>query len=152
MREGSMYSFCVSATIFMIIVSLSINFISALGIFGLSPIVSPITNETTGGVTDQLSNGALSDLFSGNIIGLVVGAIIAVIGAILLILITQSITLVGVYLFGVVFWTAWGNCLWIFNINGIYGYPGVAQLFLIITVAMVFIFAGAVIGLISGGE
>jgi len=58
----------------------------------------------------------------------------------------HSLTPLGLYLFGVAFWTSYNGTMTIINMNS--WLPG--DFILIITVCMAFLFIGAIIGMITG--
>lgn len=58
----------------------------------------------------------------------------------------HSLTPLGLYLFGVAFWTSYNGTITMINMNG--WLPG--DLILMITVGMAFLFIGAIIGMITG--
>jgi len=58
----------------------------------------------------------------------------------------HSLTPLGIYLFGVAFWSSYNGTVTIIGMNS--WLPG--DFILIITVAMIFLFVGAIIGMITG--
>ena len=58
----------------------------------------------------------------------------------------HSLTPLGLYLFGVAFWTSYNGTMTIINMNS--WLPG--DFILIVTVVMAFLFIGAIIGMITG--
>jgi len=142
-----------SACIFMILISLSMNLVSILNVFGTNT-PSPIINQTTSDVT-TVAGGDILSLLGTNIIGIFTGGILAVGGLILVVALagrTGSWNIVAAYLFGLVFWASWLSNLSLFSYGGFFGSAVMAAIYLMITVVMVFIFAGATIGILGGTE
>lgn len=123
----------------MIVLTLSINFINGLDIFE--------TVETGVGISGDSDNifSQLTGLTGGmEFIWLAVTSLAGV-GAVLLATFMHSAIPVGAYLFSVVFWTSYGRSLSV--LSGLY----IPSDFLLIgTVAMLFIWAGALAGMFSG--
>ena len=153
MQEGGFYRFCISACIFMILIGMAINVVLMMNIFP-THMESPIVNQTTGNVT-TIAGGDIISLFAGNVINLIVESF-AIAGGFLLALIiamrTGSWNIVAAYLFGTVFWVSWQGSLRLFAIGGYFDSPVMAAILLMITVVMVFIFAGATIGILGGTD
>lgn len=138
---SSFFQKCVYFSILMFIFILLVNFIIALNIFGVVAI-GPATGGDPGTYAQSIFGIPISttDLWS-----LAFG--VAAIGAIGIGLVTGSTTVVGVYLFSVVFWTGF------INMYGIFGslFVGTMSLFLGIGFAVVLIvFIAAIIGMLSG--
>ena len=153
MQENSTYKFCMSACIFMILVSLSMNLVSILNVFGTNT-PSPIINQTTSNAT-TVAGGDILSLLGTNIIGIFTGGILAVGGLILVVALagrTGSWNIVAAYLFGLVFWASWLANITVFKQGEFFSSPVMASVYLMITVVMVFIFAGATIGILGGTE
>lgn len=152
MKElSTFFQICIYITVAMVLFTLSINFVSALGVFqtdveaGFVPgdtsneTFSSVTNVESGSLTGM---GAVWDLVLGSSIGLVAGAFLG--------LLMHSTVFIGIGLFAGVFWSAYGNALSIVNTNNwLMTYP--MNLFVVMgTVGMMFIFAGAIAGMLSG--
>ena len=142
-----------SACIFMILISLSMNLVSILNVFGTNT-PSPIINQTTSDVT-TVAGGDILSLLGTNIIGIFTGGILAAGGLILVVALagrTGSWNIVAAYLFGLVFWASWLANITVFKQGEFFSSPVMASVYLMITVVMVFIFAGATIGILGGTE
>ena len=154
MQESSYTKFCMSACIFMIIITLVMNFVFILGVFD-SHTPSPILNQSIEDVT-KVAGGDVLSMLGTNIIGLFTGAILASGGLILVVALagrTGSWNILSAYLFGLVFWGSWGtNIAFINSYGDFFAAPAMGALYLIITVVMIFIFAGATIGILGGTE
>ena len=157
MMENTITKFCISASIFMILISLAMNFVIGLNVFDTS-LPSPVIDDSMVNATEQLvGSGDIFGFLGINISTLF--SVTAVIGASGLILVvwyavrTGSFNLVAVYLFGMIFWGSWFTNLSMLNYNNyMTDYPAVTALLAMITVAMVFIFAGATIGILGGND
>lgn len=153
MMENSTTKFCMAACIFMILISLSINLVTAMNIFNTG-LPSPIINQTVKNVT-SIAGGDILSMLGTNIVGLFTGALFAAGGLILVVALagrTGSWNIVAVYLFGLVFWGSWGTNLSIFAFGGYFTSTVMSAVLLMITVVMVFIFAGATIGILGGND
>lgn len=127
--------FCVAITV----ITLSISFVSGTEIFGehIEMGIDTSGNSTT--VFTQLSGltGGLEYMW-----GLAVGVGLAITSVIAYA--THSTTPIGIYLFATIFWTSYSR-----GISIVQEY--IPDDFLLIgTVAMLFLFTGAVIGMLSG--
>lgn len=155
MQESSFYRFCISACIFMILISLCMNFVILLGVFNTNT-PSPILNQTTANVT-KIAGGDFISIITDNFVSLLfaegIGAVS--IGVIILLFAskTGSWNVVAAYLFGAVFWISWGNSItFMLNIGNYFSSAAMMALYLILTVVMTFIFVGAILGLLGGTE
>lgn len=150
MEMNSLYNLCIFFTISLTIFSSCVTFVSGLNLFGPIDIQSGLdtsenTNDSLHRFThsiDYPSGLGTSDLF-GFVLG--AGAIAAVIGSIGIAYFTGNSAYVGVYLFGVYFWTTFTTA---FGIFAIIGFP--LSFILLFTVPIAFIFVGAVIGMLGG--
>lgn len=146
MQENSVTKFCMSACIFMILISLSLNFVIGLGVFGTG-MPAPGTNQT---------NSIIENIASGDVIALMLSGTVVTAGLLLVVMYagrTGSWNVVGAYLFGVVFWGSWVANTALFNYGGYLDiYPALSSMMLMITIVMVFIFAGATIGILGGND
>lgn len=137
----SLFQKCTYFTILMFIFILLVNFIIALNIFGVVAI-GPATGGDPGAYADTMFHIPIS---TTDLWGIAFGA--AALGAIGIGFLTQSTTVVGVYLFSVVFWTGFIN---MYNSFG-YLFVGTMSMFFGIGFAVVLIvFIAAVIGMLSG--
>ena len=154
MQEDSFFKFCISACIFMILISLCLNFVILLNVFPTNT-PSPIINQTTGNIT-KIASGNFVSIITDNFLGLLTAEIAgtAAIGALVLLYATRtgSWSVVAAYLFGAVFWVSWGNNIVILGFGNYFGGAAMGALLGIITVVMAFIFVGAIIGILGGKE
>jgi hypothetical protein len=155
MMENSATKFCMAACIFMIILSLSMNIVTIMGVFP-TDVPSPVINQSTVNATQKLAGGDIFSFLGLNIATILSTAFLSVAGFALVVAYatrTGSFNLVAVYLFGLVFWGSWFANLSLFNYGGYFNdYPVMQSIYLLITVVMVFIFAGAAIGILGGNE
>jgi hypothetical protein len=157
MMENSITKFCISASIFLILISLSMNFVLALGVFP-TEMSSPVIDQSLVNATGEMVGSG--DIFS--FLGISIASIFSVTvslevvglaGVVWYAVRTGSFNLVAVYLFGMIFWDSWFGNLTLLGFNNyITDYPVIASLMLMITVVMVFIFAGATIGILGGND
>ncbi len=71
---------------------------------------------------------------------------VGAIGAIALVFISKQISPIGIYIFSTVFWTSWLKMNSVININGVMP----VELMVIFTVAALFLFIAAIIGMLTG--
>ena len=145
--KDTLFQICVKLTITMFILTLSIQYVSGLGIYSDEPI-------TQGTIDGDTSNDAYNtatqspDYTEGYPANLMWATIFAGAGSIGLIVsyFTQSPAILGVFVFSASFWASYINTLNVLNI-GNYVDP---NLIMIGTAAMLFIWAGSVAGMLSG--
>jgi len=126
----------------MVVFTLAINFVNSLEVFpiyesGFEPggnSSDTFTNITNVEYENDFGFMAILVLFGGVGAAIVLGALI------------RSPVYLGIALFAAVFWASYINALGVININN--WIP--AGFLLIGTVVMIFIFAGAIIGMLSG--
>ena len=146
MNLGNLYQICIFFTVGLMVFTLSINFVGAMDIFGTNPDLGPSVEGNSSEIEKNFTKTA--EKSGGFSIDLVWTLIISVevIGGIGLAIATQSTSVLGAYIFGAVFWTSYINAM---AIIGAVGFLPVGFLVLF-TVPMIFIFIGAVIGMLSG--
>lgn len=154
MQERSFYTFCISACVFIIFISLSLNFVAMMGLFATGSSGSNMNlSEAEESATGQSS--AFLELFKGNIMAAIAsGATVfaVLVGAVGLAMFSGNWNIVAVTLFGVVFWGSWVSNLSIFSSMSLYNIPLVAFTITILSVGMLIMFIGATIGLLHLGE
>ena len=144
MTEFNTFSgFCIAACAFMIFFGMSTAIINAVApnVFpGMAGIDTANAEEKIS--SDYLNFGALIASY-----GVAIGI------SVLLSILTNSTNMIGVWLFGAVFWASFAS------LNGtlgllLYNYLGVASvpIFAVLWVGMVIMFIGAVIGMLSGSQ
>lgn len=126
----------------MLTFSLVANFVSALGIFPHTTDIGSSTN-TSGAIGDYSTLSESESSMWSIFTTATLAAGLAVAG---LAYATRSITPIGIYLFGIVFWASW------INMNSILGYgdfiPG--DLLTVVTIGVMFVFIAAVVGMLTG--
>jgi hypothetical protein len=154
MIEKGLYSFCVSACIFMLILSLSINFVNIVNVFGSNASSSSI-NHTIANATETAVNGFDIIAFITNPLFLLSSALL--IPIIMLAGRIGNFNIVGVYLFSVIFWGSWLSTSSVFSYGGTeagnwFSNPVMGSIYILVSAVMVFIFSGAAIGMLMGTE
>lgn len=147
MELRSFFHLCIYFCLIMLIFTISINFVSGLGIFPTSYetgiVEGDTANETFEDITDiEEKEGKLG--IDALLLGVLGGAGI---GAIILAWVTRSPVVLGVYAFSAVFWASYIRTLVVLDLD-IFGSLG--GFIAIGTTAMFFIFAGAIAGMLSG--
>jgi len=126
--------------------TLSISFVGAIGIFGTSTDLGHNLTGNSSSIEEELTKTAERDTgFSTNLFWSMFLSL-EVIAGIGLVIVTQSASILGAYIFGAVFWTSYINA---FSIIGAIGFIPLGFIVLF-TVPMIFLFIGAVIGMLSG--
>lgn len=141
MKFSTLFHSCFYFCLAIAIGTLFINFVQGMGVFGNPNIQTGISvGSDSGNVFTMITglSGGLEYFW-----GLAVGVGLAVTSIIAYA--TRSTTPIGVYLFGTLFWTSYTRLI---GITGSY-IPG--DFLLGVTVALMLLFAGAVIGMLSGG-
>lgn len=146
MNLSTLFHQCLYFCVVILIFTLSLSFISALWFdTGAIPVENPM-----GKPPKATSNETFMD-YVENITGLEGGfsalwllvASISGLGVTVFSIATGQTTPIAIYLFGVVFWTAWTRAL---SVIGSYVPPEILILF---TVPIMFIFAGAIIAMLG---
>jgi len=150
MKANTFFQVCIFTCIALVIFTLSINFVSALNVFGV-PVqmgfepgdaanetfedLTNVTYETQEGITLSGMDALWMVILGGGIgIGLVVAWL------------THSTAILGVFVFSSIFWASYVRSLGVLNVGGYL--PG--GFILIGTVAFGFVWAGAIAGMLSG--
>ena len=146
MNLSNLYQICIFFTVGLMVFTLSINFVGAMDIFGTNPDLGPSVEGNSSEIEKNFTKTA--EKSGGFGIDLIWALIISteVIGGLGLAWATQSTSVIGVYIFGAVFWTSYINAM---SIISAVGFLPIGFLVLF-TVPMIFIFIGAVIGMLSG--
>lgn len=144
-------SLCISACVFMIFIGFGFGFVSAIGAFPISKTAPFDTGDTTSDVLSNLSSnitGAMGSITSGQLWAISTGLTIA--GSVAFSILTGTTNVIGIWLFGSFFWSAWGSLVIIFAQFDFLKTGAGAILVTMITVGMAIMFYGAVIGMLSG--
>jgi hypothetical protein len=130
----------------LIIFTLVINFVVAFGVFGDADISTPVATEGSEEDVFYKISGFEGGMGQVWFIVTAVGGILSVAAAILM----RSTTPIGIYLFSEIFWTSYTKFIDTVNINNTFGAEPLSMLFLVITVGLMFIWIGALIGMLTG--
>ena len=154
MRE-SFFQLCVIFAFLLIIFTLAINFVNALGIYGDTTVDTGIDTSVSdvNSTEFERSNNIfakISGLSGGSeyvwTTILSVSGIVSIAVAILM----HSAVPVGVWIFSSVFWASYIRCISVINVNGIFTTAPLSGFLIIVTVGIIVIFMGALAGMFSG--
>jgi len=132
----------------MIVFTLTITFVNAMGVF--TPTETGIdTGSNTSGFFEDVTDAEYNESDFEDQVGMDAVWLVGGLGGTLTLAIaslTRSPTILAVGLFSTVFWTAYINALGIINVGGYIplSFIGIG------TGAMMFIFVGAITGMLSG--
>lgn len=144
MRLNSFYQYCVYICIMLIIFNFAIAFVNTLDAF---PTTYEVGYNGTGASDTSFENLTTNTTGSGlqmdDVWLIVVSAFVV---GLPLVIATRSTTIIGVYIFSAVFWASYGHTLLVVH-SMLTGY---GDFILIGTVAMTFLWVGAVAGMLSG--
>lgn len=142
-KMNTLFRIVFHITILLIVFNLSLSLITSISGTVFSDIDDPTVVEGNSaiGIFEKLTG---LEGFSLGVWGFITG--IAGIGVGILSVITKSYTLIGIYLFTTAFWTSYNGAISIINMNS--WLPG--GFILIISVVMLLLFVGAIIGLTTG--
>jgi hypothetical protein len=146
MEMTNLYQVCIFTTISLMVFSLCVNVFAGFHIFGNVGEMGPGVNMSNSNETFQnFTRGP--DYPSGLTITSIWGMVLSgsVVVGVFLAWVTQDASILGVFIFSGVFWSAFINTLVIITAIGI---PVI--LVTLFTVPIFFIFIGAVIGMLSG--
>jgi len=135
----------------MIVFTLSINFVSGLGVFPTEYESGIVKSDNASETFENLTDIDSQETDSGTVIGfdalliglLGAGGVLALVAA----WVTRSPVVLGVYAFSAVFWASYIRTLVVLNLD-VFGELG--GFIAIGTTAMFFVFAGAIAGMLSG--
>lgn len=144
MKINTFFQACTAFTILLLLFTLSVNFVSVSGFYPTNAetgidINTTSTNETFQDVTGGYTPSNIWSVWS-------LAGLIALGGSIAIAVLTRSSVFVGIYLFSIVFWTAYLNMLGITQLGNYV--PG--SFIFLGTTSLVFIWMGAIIGMLSG--
>lgn len=137
----------------MIFIGLSFGFIGAIGAFP-STMTSPIdTSDTSLDILENLTQNVtgaetMERLSFSDMWLIATGAMIG--GGIILSILTGTTNMIGIWLFGSLFWSAWSSLIIMLNTFDFLVSGAGAILVTMITVGMSIMFYGAVVGMLSG--
>ena len=153
MNIGTFYQTCAYICMCLIAVNLAFAFVTGLGVFGndfTGGVVAGEDAQSAAGEYMNVTASTDSESYTGmNALWIIVsGSAVGAGAGLLLGFITHSSVFVGIGLFSGVFWSSYLNSLGILNTGGFLS--SLEGFVLIGTALMVFMFAGAVIGMLSG--
>lgn len=143
---SSFFQICVYLTIIMFIFSLSVSYVSGLGVFPVSVESGFQSGDNFSGSFENVTKQP--EYLGGLSMDLIWGLVLTGSGlaGLFLAWLTRSTAIIGVFIFSIAFWAAYVNTLGILNI-GNYIDPNLIG---IGTAAMGFIWIGAIAGMLSG--
>ena len=132
---------CIYLCFGLLVFTLLISFIESTGAFPYEEAVG------VQGITEENAIQTLTGLDTPSMQGIWLAVTtLAGVGAILAAWMTHSVTPVGLWLFGEVFWTAWIRTNIVLNAGGYIP----AEFLIIFTVGVVFLFIAAIVGMLTG--
>jgi len=139
--KSTFFQIAVTVTLIMLVFTLVANFVASLGVFDEVTGMGTETGDT-GDVLQSLTG--LDDPDMNNIWLGVTG--LTFLGAVGLCYLTKSVVPIGLHLFGTIFWTSW------LRLGVILSYGGYvpAEFITIFTIGIMFVFIGAIIGMLTG--
>jgi len=138
----SLRTTCLYITLALLVFSLAANFITSLDVFPIE-VNGGIETDTSEGIVEELT-GLSDGLDSIWLIATFSTGAVSLLGSV----ITRSPTPIAVHLFSVTFWTSYIRALTALNIGAYI--PD--QFLLLFTAPLIFIFIGAVISILAGGD
>ena len=156
MLESSTTKFCMSACIFIMLISLSMNLVVGLNVFGtMAP--SPLLNGSTTDMTTINSQGKtynLTSILSNNLISILTLSGSTALFVLILIncIRTGSYSILAPVLFTLIFWNSWIINFSFFLSSPYFNNLTMIGIYSILSFVMVFLFLGAVIGMIGGND
>lgn len=150
LMSNSFKGFCIGACIFVMLVSLSINFVLGLHVFPTN-MGSPIVNQSEGGIVGENATKVASGDFLSvmSTIGSAVGF-----GGLILVAITawqsKSYNIVAAYIFTWIFWQSWFTNIGFFV--SMTNYSAIVPIWTMLTAVVGLLFVGAVSGILGGVE
>ena len=142
MKTDTLLQTCLYITLSLIAVMYFINFVGSMGIFSQTETGQPIDEST-----DVWSLATDITGIKG-VFGIAIGAGLAL--GIGLSFLTHSIAPVGISLYSSVFWSAYSGTLGLFEIGGYMNDFGMMGVVVIITALLLLIWAGSVVGVLTG--
>lgn len=150
--EDSFYKLCINVCVFMIFVDMAITVVGLLGVFPAT-IQNNYVNATE--TAKKYAGSGLENFISGNFAGLLIGGAATIGGLFIAVGFasrTGSWNVVAALLFGAFFWGSFTSSMSTLSYGGFFDSVSMLALLAMITVGMMFMFAGAIIGLFGGKE
>ena len=137
-------------TIALVLFTLCVNFISALGVFQTTLETGISTTGSSDNIFSQITglSGGMEYVWS---IILTLTGLAAVVVAVF----TRQVTPIGIYLFSAVFWTSYNRCISVINVpigdgTMLFSTMPMSMFLVIATVGILFLWAAAIIGVLTG--
>lgn len=146
MNLATLFQTCVYFTIIMLIFTLCINFVSFLDIFGTTEIGADVDLNDGGETFESISGNPISSIWECFTSAKGLATLLGLGGSIVVGALLRSPAVIGVGLFSTVFWASYLNMMGILSLGGFMP----PQLLGIAHAVMLFIWAGAAIGMLSG--
>jgi hypothetical protein len=149
MQEDSFYKFCISGCLFLIFVNISITFVGLLAVF---PATVPLGNtDNTSNMTEEFLPSGVLDFISGNMFGFLMEGGLILVG-LAAIVATRNWNAVAAYLVGAFFWTSYQSSIMVLSYGGFFDTLAMQVFVGMISIGMLVMFLGAMIGMIGGKE
>lgn len=148
-KTESFFETCVYITIILFVFTLLFNAIMSLGIY--TTLTHPSGIDLDGNISDLIKDMTVSTQYSKGIVieNLWSVVLLGGLGGVGLAIVTQSASILGIYIFCFFFWGSYGNLLSILSIGGFL--TGGLWAFVIIgTGAVTILFVAAIVGMLSG--
>ena len=149
---NTFYQTSIYITLIMFVFTLCFNFVIGLNIFGVMPGGSVISSDNTSGILSGLTSSpeyesgiGMTDIWK---IVLSAGTIIAAGGALALAWLTQSTSIIAIYLYSVFFWSMYINTFSILYLGGLIT-GSLIMLVSIFSGVVAIIFIGAILGMLG---
>jgi hypothetical protein len=146
MEMSNFYQICIYITLSLMVFSLCVNVVVGFEIFGSVGEMGMSSGNTT---NETMANFTISpDYPSGMTMGAIWGIVLSgsTIAGVFLAWVTQDASILGVFIFSGVFWSSFINVMVIITALNV-----VPLLLLgLFTLPIIFVFVGAVIGMLSG--
>lgn len=141
MELQSFYQVCIFFTIGLMVFTMSMNVINSFDVFGN---IEPTGGVMTGNTTNSTFLSFSKQTFNSDLWVLILAG--GLLTSVPIMVLTQSVSIGGVYLFAVYFWGSFFTALNILYIGGF------LPLILIplFVVPIIFLFIGAIIGMLAG--
>jgi len=142
MKTDTLLQTCLYITLSLIGVMLFINFVGAMGVFSQTETGTPIGEATDiwGLATEITGIDTIFGIAIGAGLGLGIG----------LSFLTHSIAPVGISLYSSIFWSAYSKTLSLFDVGNYMNDFGMAGVVVIVTAILLMVWAGSVIGVLTG--
>ena len=146
MNLNTLFQTCVYFTIIMLIFTLCINFVSFLDIFGTTEMGADVNLNNGSETFESVSGNPIGNIWGSFTSATGLATLLGLGGSIVVGALLRSPVVIGVGLFSTVFWASYLNMMGVLDLGGFMP----PQLLGIAHASMLFIWAGATIGMLSG--